>query len=825
MDMTMETSRKPLRQPKDDQAVACCTSTAKVGRQTVGSVMGFRETLKIWLVAVTFIALVAFPVEANFGKTVSRAVHRLRRSETRPSGVTWVVQLSDLHLSLYYPERAQAFEKLMPPIIAMIQPSLVIVSGDLTDAKNKDGSTTQQYEEDWIAYERGINAIRKESGIELTSFYDLRGNHDKYGVPYANSSLDYYSRYSCNARQNRTGLVQSITLMDDKGWKILFVGVDDSMSVGLRGPSNIFGHPSDQTIDELDMRLSQWDNDTSTPVTKIVYGHFPMSFTTSSESGRRSQDVMTKHNISGFLCGHLHCKFGRQLYKHHITEGVGEFWEWEMGDWRVNRMMRVVAIDHGRVSFVDVDLQPISKDVMNGKELVMPTIIVPTRPVDSRIMLRSSSTPDQAYRGGIRALVFSKSRPASVTASVFDSVAHPFVDYVLLESVRMDLVSGPSGKEQGGAFFYEAVWDSRNYTDASATRYWLQIQVIEDGVKTTTNMWPFSVDGKKGSFSLTFLGFVAIGVQWDAAYPVILWTIMCVIVGGFLILPRLVLLYLERKGVYDSWAYSIFHPDSESKFPYFKLPLWALLEGARHTYLWSAQILYIAFLLMFPWFWGKVLADDYPIGYMTFWGWTVWPSKGTVAHQSGQGWPDIMGIVLPYMCAVVLPMILMVSALCAEQAACELFEGSNRKPEELLANGGSAKKTNGRSGGSSSIGLGRILTEDAEGEEGRPLLESVEGASLSTEEELESASEDEDGLEAGQESAERPAWSFLHRKVRKTYFVACFIIAGLHLELCLLLASAYGAQSVFLSPIYVWTVPTLILTSIFMTSQIKPRNL
>lgn len=44
-------------------------------------------------------------------------------------------------------------------------------------------------------------------------------------------------------------------------------------------------------------------------------------------------------------------------------------------------------------------------------------------------------------------------------------------------------------------------------------------------------------------------------------------------------------------------------------------------------------------------------------------------------------------------------------------------------------------------------------------------------------------------------------------------------------QLCLYLASSYGAQAVFLSPIYVWTVPTLIVTSIFMTSQIKPRKL
>lgn len=574
---------------------------------------------------------------------------------------------------------------------------------------------------------------------------------------------------------------------DESGRKNLFVGVDDSMSVGLRGPSNVFGHPSDQTISELDEELSRWDNDTTAPITKIVFGHFPMSFTASSESGRRSGDIMTKHNISGFICGHLHCKFGRRLYKHHVTKGLGEFWEWEMGDWRGNRMMRVLAIDNGRVSFVDVDLKQTSKDVLNGEPFVMPTIILPTSPLDSRIMLRSSSAPGQANVGAIRALVFSKTRPASVTASVFDSVTNSFVDYVLLDSLRMELVSGPSSKEHGGAFFYEALWDSRNYTDASATRYWFQIEAIDGGgARTTSSMWPLSVEGKLGPFSLTFLGYVAIGVQWEALYPFILWTMVSVIFGGLLILPRLAFLYLDRKGVYDSWAFSIFHPSADSKFPYFKLPLWALLEGARNSYLWWGQVLYITFLLMFPWFWGRVLADDYPVGYMTLWGWTVWPSKGTVAQQSGLGWPDIMNIVLPYMCAVVLPMVLLVSALCAEQAACELVEAETGKPEGLLAKRADAKKGNGGDGVTSSIGLGRLVNEDSGGEEGRPLLESLEGASSPADDELETASEEEDREEArvvvGETREKRSPWSCLHRKVRKVYFVACLVIAAFHLK-------------------------------------------
>lgn len=95
------------------------------------------------------------------------------------------------------------------------------------------------------------------------------------------------------------------------------------MQVGLRGPSNLFGHSTDEILDQLDQELKRWDNDNNAPpdpVTKIVYGHFPMSFTTSSETGKRVEDVMASNGVSAYVCGHLHTTFGRRLYKHHKYE-------------------------------------------------------------------------------------------------------------------------------------------------------------------------------------------------------------------------------------------------------------------------------------------------------------------------------------------------------------------------------------------------------------------------------------------------------------------------------------------------------------------------
>lgn len=49
-----------------------------------------------------------------------------------PESVVWVVQLSDLHFSVHHPDRAFDFKTLLPPALSMINPSLVLITGDLT---------------------------------------------------------------------------------------------------------------------------------------------------------------------------------------------------------------------------------------------------------------------------------------------------------------------------------------------------------------------------------------------------------------------------------------------------------------------------------------------------------------------------------------------------------------------------------------------------------------------------------------------------------------------------------------------------------------------
>ena len=52
--------------------------------------------------------------------------------ENGPPGVVWVVQMSDIHISKWVPERGHALRKSLGRALKIINPAVVLVSGDLT---------------------------------------------------------------------------------------------------------------------------------------------------------------------------------------------------------------------------------------------------------------------------------------------------------------------------------------------------------------------------------------------------------------------------------------------------------------------------------------------------------------------------------------------------------------------------------------------------------------------------------------------------------------------------------------------------------------------
>lgn len=87
----------------------------------------------------------------------------------------FTIQISDIHISIFRDEqRIRDFRQFSTETLDTIKPSVVIASGDLTDARGKDLFVSQQYDDEWKIY----NEILTKANIRnKTIWLDLRGNH------------------------------------------------------------------------------------------------------------------------------------------------------------------------------------------------------------------------------------------------------------------------------------------------------------------------------------------------------------------------------------------------------------------------------------------------------------------------------------------------------------------------------------------------------------------------------------------------------------------------------------------------------------------------
>lgn len=66
-------------------------------------------------------------------------------------------QLSDVHISIYRdPARTPDLRLFTTDVLQTVQPSLVVVTGDLTDSKQQDQFLSRQYEQEWKMYASAI---------------------------------------------------------------------------------------------------------------------------------------------------------------------------------------------------------------------------------------------------------------------------------------------------------------------------------------------------------------------------------------------------------------------------------------------------------------------------------------------------------------------------------------------------------------------------------------------------------------------------------------------------------------------------------------------
>lgn len=212
----------------------------------------------------------------------------------------WFVQVSDIHLSNFYDlGRRDDFVKLCHYLAQFVKPSTVLMTGDITSAKDDaNRHMTRQFSDEWRSY----HDIVIGSGILNSSkWLDLRGNHDTFDVPSDQSKVNFFKNFSIQ-RSGKRSYLYTVQNVD-------FIGIDFTPSPGFKQPYNFMGYLDDEEV----IKVKQLIKDSNSEF-KIFFGHYPTSFVGSSVDIR---DLMSEG--TAYLCGHLHTLFHmvNRMYTRH----------------------------------------------------------------------------------------------------------------------------------------------------------------------------------------------------------------------------------------------------------------------------------------------------------------------------------------------------------------------------------------------------------------------------------------------------------------------------------------------------------------------------
>lgn len=284
--------------------------------------------------------------------------------------------------------------------MARVKPSVVIASGDLTDAR-KVGLESEQIKEEWEMYRDVLNRTKVR---EMTEWLDLRGNHDNFNVPGRVSSLNYFNNYSVQGHKHKASYLHQV---EKGGSRFSFLAVDATLELGLKRPFNFVGLLTKKEMDDIQRLVDQSRQLKSDHI--LWFGHYPTSCIVTPETVETIRSAIASAPESVvYMCGHLHTLVN-QMYTLH----QGSFLELELGDWKDHRMFRIGVMDHGLFSFMDYD---------HGK---WPLVIV-TNPKKAQFHIpRRENRMTSLNSSHIRILAFSNGKIVVCKARVDNSDFQP----------------------------------------------------------------------------------------------------------------------------------------------------------------------------------------------------------------------------------------------------------------------------------------------------------------------------------------------------------------------------------------------------------------
>ncbi|XP_017772189.1 PREDICTED: transmembrane protein 62-like [Nicrophorus vespilloides] len=469
----------------------------------------------------------------------------------------WFLQISDIHISMFREKsRVTEFSEFCQITLDVIKPTVVLATGDLTDATDSDNIGSHQNKGDWEFYKQ---VLKEANVLNKTIWLDIRGNHDTFNVISLESPQNFFTNYSIQGKENPRSYLYQI---EKNGILYSFLGVDACLKSGPRRPFNFVGLLYNQEIDEIKLLIEKVKESKSEHT--IWFGHFPTSCVLSQSDGIRSLLGSLKQGTV-YVCGHLHT-----LVSNMYTLQNDGFLELELGDWKNNRRYRLMAIDHGFISFTDVGHRE------------WPVVLI-TNPKDALFVIPEKENLESiANSTHIRVLVFSVSKITEVQVNIDETG--------WLTCIHKN---GP---------LYVLEWDPSIY---GRGLHHIKVFVKDESNREKIISQPFSLDGARPSFKLlsriALMGNFSLIFQ-GAFYVFLVLLVLPVISYRFihkLVIQGKLRKPVMRKGFFRTWIRK----------------MWILSSIDR---LFWPIVLYPIYLSFGPWSIGYII-EDY-IGVVFPWG-------------------------------------------------------------------------------------------------------------------------------------------------------------------------------------------------------------
>ena len=624
-------------------------------------------------------------------------------------GVSWFVQLSDLHLS-EFEELAGNFRErdlasFGAAVLPGLRPSAVVISGDLADSRTRERRADQRAAE-WEKYGRVLAVLRNSSSGVGGNVLDVRGNHDTFDVGARGGARDCYFEFSASGAAWKHSRVRITTLespfaeeADGACPPALLVGVDTSQDPGLRAPTNFIGLAYENLLQELDFKLTKSTQQMATQGCQpllIAYGHFTLStiayperslWVVPGQATERVEDVLMRHGVVAYLCGHLHEVFGSKLHRMHASPENHFLAELEMGDWKFARRFRVMAVDNGALSFADMrykphpgsqsgfDLECVSDSMRVGRH-----IVVITSPSSAHLSPLGSAMPASVPKV-VHALVLpvdGSTEPGEAEDDNVEVVASWTCDgnahsnrNAKMSRVDMD------------SLLYAVNWDPQS--DCGSSDVHLQVSVSSGSAAQSRSEAIYvrtrqATSPKPQQHTMTERG--ALGLDWPVFARKIFFLLWGIHLFGMLLIPKMLMVQgvflpperlmqpmLDKKDLSDNGTCRIGSQDrqcchftngylgakmdgSHSLVGHLVSPLRVLAFASLEKPFWQGQLVYSAYTLFGPLCLARVLSSQ-NLGFIYYYGVSApYPGRDRFVYIN---MPDSMFVSIFHNAGSVLP--------------------------------------------------------------------------------------------------------------------------------------------------------------------------